>query len=165
MVFRLMKRASNCAFTAPGFPLNASITRSKTSSGFEKLILLINAMLVFCILGQSWYSEKTSLVRAVFPVPGGPQMYKNAPRLRVSICLERKSWISARSDDRAASFPGTLPRWRTALARVKIVFLGVEGVDDGVRVGLEPIRLVGVKREMVRLADTGVAGRPFRQQC
>jgi hypothetical protein len=70
----------------------------------------------------------------------------------------------ARSEARAASLPGTVPRWRTALARVKIVFVGVEGVEDGVRVGVETFRLVGVKREMVRLADTGVAGRPFRQQ-
>jgi hypothetical protein len=75
--------------------------------------------------------------------------------------LERKSWISARSEERAASLPGTVPCWRTAFARVKIVFVGVEGVEDGVRVGVETFRLVGVKREMVRLADTGVAGRPF----
>ena len=44
---------------------------------------------------------------------------------------------------------------------MKIVFVGIEGVEDGVRVGVETFRLVGVKREMVRLADTGVAGRPF----
>jgi len=45
---------------------------------------------------------------------------------------------------------------------VKIVVLGVEGVDDGVFVGVEMVLLVGVKSEMVRLAETGVAGRPFR---
>ena len=64
---------------------------------------------------------------------------------------------------RAASFPGTVPRRRVAFARVKIVLRGVEGaVDDfeiGVRVGVERFLFVGVKRDIVRFAETGVSGR------
>ena len=64
-----------------------------------------------------------------------------------------------RSEERAAIFPGTVPRRRTDFARVKTVFVGVEGV--GVWVGVDLHRLEGVKRDMVRLPDTGVDGRPI----
>ena len=64
---------------------------------------------------------------------------------------------------RAASFPGTVLRRRVAFARVKIVLLGVEGgvdgVEIGVDVGVERFFFVGVKRDIVRFAETGVSGR------
>lgn len=63
-----------------------------------------------------------------------------------------------RSEERAAILPGTVPRRRTDFARVKTVFVGIE--DVGVRVGVELHRLEGVKRDIVRLPDTGVNGSP-----
>jgi hypothetical protein len=56
------------------------------------------------------------------------------------------------------TLPGTVPRRRTAFARVKMVFVGADGVE-GDRVGVAVHRFVGVKRETVRLTDCGVRGR------
>lgn len=85
-------------------------------------------------------------------------MYMNAPCF-ASHCALRKAVISARSDVRAASLPGTVPRRRRALARVKIVGTGVDGVPGVRGVGVERPFLVGVKSEIVRFAETGVRGR------
>lgn len=70
--------------------------------------------------------------------------------------------ISVRSAHRAASLPGTVPLLSTAFARVKIVLTGVDGVEGIVSdfVGVERMRLEGVKSEIVRLPETGVKGRP-----
>ena len=67
--------------------------------------------------------------------------------------------ISARSVDRAASFPGTVPLLSTAFARVKTVLMGVEGVE-GDFVGVLRMRFEGVKSETVRFPETGVNGKP-----
>jgi len=67
--------------------------------------------------------------------------------------------ISSRSADRAASFPWTVPLLSTDLARVNIVLTGAVGVE-GDFVGVERMRLDGVKSETVRLPETGVNGRP-----
>ena len=64
------------------------------------------------------------------------------------------------SEERAATLPGTVPRRRTDFARLKIVFVGTEGEDVGERVGVvKRRRFDGVKRDIVRLTDTGVNGR------
>ena len=67
--------------------------------------------------------------------------------------------ISARSADRAASFPGTVPLRSTAFARVKTVLMGVVGVE-GDFVGVLRMRFEGVKSETVRFSETGVNGKP-----
>jgi hypothetical protein len=85
-------------------------------------------------------------------------MYMNDPRL-ASHCALRKVAISARSEVRAASLPGTVPRPRRAFARVKTVVTGVEAVLGVRGVGVERPFLVGVKSETVRFAETGVRGR------
>ena len=66
---------------------------------------------------------------------------------------------SARSADRAASFPGTVPLLSTAFARVNTVLMGVDGVE-GDFVGVLRMRFEGVKRETVRFPETGVNGKP-----
>jgi hypothetical protein len=66
-----------------------------------------------------------------------------------------------RSEERAATLPGTVPRRRTDFAWVNIVLIGVDGDEAGDRVGVEMHRLEGVKRDTVRLIDMGVDGSPF----
>ena len=68
--------------------------------------------------------------------------------------------ISLRSADRAASLPGTVPRLRTDFARVKIVLTDFDGVEGDFAVGVDRMRLDGVKSETVRLPETGVNGTP-----
>lgn len=67
-----------------------------------------------------------------------------------------------RSAHRAASLPGTVPLLSTDFACVKIVLMGVDGVEGvvGAFVGVESMRLEGVKSEIVRLPETGVSGMP-----
>ena len=66
-----------------------------------------------------------------------------------------------RSEERAATLPGTVPRRRTDFAWVNIVLVGIEGDEVGDRAGVEMHRLEGVKRDTVRFTDTGVNRIPF----